>query len=50
MTLGANILIADDDPQIREVLGIAFSRAGFSTTTASHGLFKTKWNKSQLPI
>lgn len=33
----ATILIADDDPQIREVLGIALGRAGYTTTTASNG-------------
>ena len=33
----AKILVADDDPQIREVLRIAFDRAGFATVAVSNG-------------
>lgn len=38
MSQSATILIADDDPHIREMLGIALSRAGYSTITASQGI------------
>lgn len=31
------ILVVDDDPQIREVLGVALERAGFSTVMARDG-------------
>ncbi len=34
----ATILIADDDPHIREMLGIALGRAGYDTITASQGV------------
>jgi two-component system OmpR family response regulator len=37
MSQTATILIADDDPHIREMLGIALSRAGYDTLTASQG-------------
>ena len=38
MSKPTTILIADDDPQIREVLGIALRRAGHETIFASQGL------------
>ena len=38
MSQTATILIADDDPHIREMLGIALNRAGYDTLTASQGV------------
>lgn len=36
--MSQTILIVDDDPQIRELLGIALGQAGFATEAASDGL------------
>ena len=49
MNKAATILIADDDPQIREVLGIALSRADFNTITASQGLAALQMARDQAP-
>jgi len=38
MNTQTTILIADDDPHIREVLEIALHRAGYRTISASHGV------------
>jgi len=38
MTQASTILIADDDPHIREMLGIALSRAGYETISATQGV------------
>lgn len=35
--MSRNILIADDDPHIREVLQFALEKAGFSVAVAAHG-------------
>ena len=32
------ILVVDDDPQIRDVLGVALERAGFHTVMARDGV------------
>ena len=37
MTAGANILVVDDDPDMRETLEMILEAAGYSVTTASDG-------------
>lgn len=43
------ILIVDDDPQIRDVLGLALERAGFSTVTARDGAEGLRLARSETP-
>ena len=47
------ILVVDDDPQIREVLGVALERAGFNTVMArdgAEGLAKAKSSNPTLAV
>ena len=49
----ANVLIIDDDPQIRDVLRIALKRAGYDVTEAgdgAEGLAKAKRGKADLIV
>lgn len=43
------ILVVDDDPQIREVLGLALERAGFRTVMARDGVEGLKMATSEAP-
>ena len=43
------ILVVDDDPQIRDVLGLALERAGFRTVMARDGVEGLQLAKAELP-
>ena len=49
MSKQSTILIADDDPQIREVLGIALRRAGYKTLSAAQGALALKMAQRDAP-